>query len=165
MTVKGKVSSEPAIDFWRNVEEVRAQRQSEKLGDPGRRVICHRIEYCQHPTRETIDNFRVLKKIDDNTEEAKDTSGGNQPTGIESAWAGFAFVFLFRRGFDEQTQQASRKHGSRGTKREVGAGRKGERTNAEDFHGDDERNTHQDQAPRKTLIENAADDAGHQTSL
>ena len=50
--------------------------------------------------RDAVGDFGVLQQIDDDAEEAEDTSGGDESAGVERAGAGFAFVFLFGGGVD-----------------------------------------------------------------
>ena len=70
------------------------------------------------PRRDVGGDFGVLEEIDDDAEEAEDTSGGDESAGVESAGAGFAFVFFLGGGVDERANQAAGKHRGGGARAE-----------------------------------------------
>ena len=72
---------------------------------------------------------------------------------------------LARSVLDKPAHQAAHEHGAGGADRDVKANRKGERADAEQFNGDDDEDAEHHQAPRQPLVQDAADDGGHQTRL
>ena len=89
-----------------------------------------------------MDDFGILEEIDDDAEEAEDTAGGDESAGVEGAGAGFAFVFFLGGGVNEHANETAGKHGGGRAERKIRAGGEGERADAENFDGDDERDSH-----------------------
>ena len=117
------------------------------------------------PARNVVGDFGILKEIDDDAEQAEDAAGGDESAGVEGAGAGFAFVFLLVVASTSRRISPPANIAAVVPSGKIGAGGKSERADAEDFDGDDERDAHQYQAPRKALIEDAADYGGHQARL
>src|SRR5207245_9903049 len=134
------VSSQWSQNLWSESEEVGAPWQTQRCGEPVRHVV---------------GNFRVLEKIDDDAEKSEDTSGGDESGGVESSGAGFAFVFFLGGSFDEQADQPTREHRAGGGKREVRAGRKGERGHATDADGADGGESHGEETRGRAVMAHA----------
>src|SRR6516165_342668 len=123
----------------------------EQIGSPGQ------AKYGGNPAGNMVGDFRVLQKIDDNTQQAKDAARGDQSAGVKRARARFAIalLLLLHAGFYGPPNEASSKHSGSGGDGDIHPGGKGERTYSQDFDCDDQGDTHQDEAPRQALVENS----------
>src|SRR5690242_7505353 len=60
------------------------------------------IQHAAKPPGNMRGDFGILKKVDDNSKQTENASGGNQSAGIKGAGAGLSFVFFLLGGsFDE----------------------------------------------------------------
>ena len=66
---------------------------------------------------------------------------------------------------DHPAHDAADEDGEGGGDREVGADGEGERADAEELDGEDERDAEQDERPGEAMGEDAVDDGGHETAL
>src|SRR6266568_2996994 len=125
-----------------DAEKIVGRQRSENLWPEGEEVGTPRQpQRCGEPVRHVVGNFRVLEKIDDDAEKSEDTSGGDESGGIESAGAGFAFVFFLGGSFDEQKKKQASEHSASGSNREIRTSSERQRTHAKNFDGDDQSNS------------------------
>src|SRR6202012_5616865 len=95
----------------------------------------------------------------------------DESTGIERAGRDFAAGVCFAASglgygaIDHPAHDAAAEHGQRSSNREIGSNSERQRAYAENFHGDDHKDTKKDEPPWQFARQDAIDDSRHETAL
>src|SRR5258708_39740566 len=94
-----------------NAEKVVGRERSHQFGAEGEKIGAPgKSKNRRNPMRDAIGDLRVLQKIDDDSKQTKNASGGDQAAGIEGAGAGFTFILFLGRCFDQDADESAANH-------------------------------------------------------